>query len=75
MADVKGERQLFAINELCNTCQVPTFLLHAVTHLQANWPRQRFYWGYIWDGTGNRVTAPIRNTRNKSHMPVSQVRV
>jgi len=35
-------------------------------------PRERFYWGYIWDGTGNRVTAPIRNTRNKSHMPQEQ---
>ncbi|MEW5311437.1 MAG: hypothetical protein WDW38_003152 [Sanguina aurantia] len=35
-------------------------------------PRQRFYWGYIWDGTGNRVTAPIRNPANKSHMPVEQ---
>jgi hypothetical protein len=32
-------------------------------------PRQRFYWGYIWDGTGNRVTAPIRNPLNKSYMP------
>lgn len=25
---------------------------------------------YVWDGTGNRRTAPIRNVRNKSHMPV-----
>lgn len=49
--------------------------LCTLSHLQASWPRQRFYWGYIWDGTGNRVTAPIRNTRNKSHMPASQVRV
>lgn len=36
-------------------------------------PRARFYWGYIWDGTGNRVTAPIRDAANKSHMPVEQV--
>eukprot|EP00798_Chlamydomonas_sp_ICE-L_P023781 gene23781-9340_t len=38
----------------------------------ATCPRSRFYWGYIWDGTGNRVTAPIRNPQNKSHMPASQ---
>jgi hypothetical protein len=42
--------------------------------LQASAPRTRFYWGYIWDGTGNRATAPIRNPRNKSYMPVEQVR-
>lgn len=41
---------------------------------QRDSPKQRFYWGYIWDGTGNRCTAPIRNTNNKSHMPVEQVR-
>jgi hypothetical protein len=41
--------------------------------LQAGSPKQRFYWGYIWDGTGNRCTAPIRNVKNKSHMPVEQV--
>ena len=36
-------------------------------------PATRFYWGYIWDQvTGNRVTAPIREPRNKSHMPVEQ---
>lgn len=35
-------------------------------------PRERFYWGYVWDGTGNRRTEPIRNTRNKSHMPSEQ---
>lgn len=29
--------------------------------------------GYIWDGTANRVTAPIRNPLNKSHMPAEQV--
>jgi hypothetical protein len=40
---------------------------------QAQAPQQRFYWGYIWDGTGNRKTAPIRNPRNKSHMPKEQV--
>ncbi len=36
-------------------------------------PRERFYWGYVWDGTGNRVTAPIRNPANKSFMPSEQV--
>lgn len=40
---------------------------------QAGSPRDRFYWGYIWDGTGSRVTQPIRNTANKSHMPAEQV--
>ncbi|KAI8464209.1 MAG: galactosyltransferase-domain-containing protein [Monoraphidium minutum] len=35
-------------------------------------PRERHYWGYIWDGTGNRMTAPIRNPNNKSHMPEEQ---
>ncbi|KAG2453748.1 hypothetical protein HYH02_001959 [Chlamydomonas schloesseri] len=40
--------------------------------MMASWPRQRHYWGYIWDGTGNRVTAPIRNPANKSHMPAEQ---
>jgi galactosylxylosylprotein 3-beta-galactosyltransferase len=35
-------------------------------------PKERFYWGYIWDGQGNRKTAPIRNPVNKSRMPVSQ---
>ncbi|KAF5829312.1 galactosyltransferase-domain-containing protein [Dunaliella salina] len=38
----------------------------------ANWPQQRFYYGYIWDGNGNRKTHPIRNPLNKSHMPESQ---
>ncbi len=41
--------------------------------VQASWPHSRFYWGYIWDGTGNRCTAPIRNPRNKSYMPEEQV--
>ena len=36
-------------------------------------PRERFYWGYVWDGTGNRTTAPIRNINNKSHMLEDQV--
>ncbi len=40
---------------------------------QATSPRKGFYWGYIWDGTGNRKTAPIRDERNKSRMPQSQV--
>ncbi len=39
----------------------------------SDWPTERFYYGYIWDGTGNRKTQPIRNPRNKSHMPVEQV--
>ncbi len=34
----------------------------------------RHYWGYIWDGTVNRVTQPIRNPANKSYMPPEQVR-
>ncbi|KAG2493440.1 hypothetical protein HYH03_008258 [Edaphochlamys debaryana] len=38
----------------------------------ARWPRERLYWGYVWDGTGNRCTAPIRNPANKSHMPEEQ---
>jgi hypothetical protein len=41
--------------------------------LQADSPAHRFYWGYIWDGTGNRCTTPIRNRNNKSHIPVEQV--
>lgn len=40
--------------------------------MQASWPRERHYWGYIWDGTGNRKTEPIRNELNKSHMPACQ---
>ncbi|KXZ47393.1 hypothetical protein GPECTOR_35g831 [Gonium pectorale] len=40
--------------------------------LMAAWPRQRLYWGYFWDGTGNRATAPIRNPANKSYMPYEQ---
>jgi hypothetical protein len=43
-------------------------------HTQDAWPTSRFYWGYIWDGTGARCTAPIRNPRNKSFMPQEQVR-
>jgi hypothetical protein len=39
---------------------------------QVSWPRTRHYWGYVWDGTGARTTAPIRNPLNKSHMPESQ---
>lgn len=46
--------------------------LDLVLELLEGSPKQRFYWGYIWDGTGNRCTAPIRNTNNKSHMPVEQ---
>jgi hypothetical protein len=41
-------------------------------HPQESSPRRRFYWGYIWDGTGNRATAPIRDPGNKSHMPAAQ---
>jgi hypothetical protein len=40
---------------------------------QSRSPREKFYWGYIWDGTGSRKTQPIRNPRNKSYMPADQV--
>ncbi|KAG1666364.1 hypothetical protein FOA52_007902 [Chlamydomonas sp. UWO 241] len=41
--------------------------------LMASWPRARFYWGYIWDGTSvARTTAPVRDPANKSHMPPEQ---
>ncbi|EFJ51082.1 hypothetical protein VOLCADRAFT_116659 [Volvox carteri f. nagariensis] len=46
--------------------------LDLLVPLLMHWPRQRLYWGYIWDGTGNRVTAPIRNPANKSYMPEEQ---
>eukprot|EP00878_Enallax_costatus_P039845 GHUV01045768.1.p1 GENE.GHUV01045768.1~~GHUV01045768.1.p1 ORF type:complete len:260 (+),score=56.76 GHUV01045768.1:502-1281(+) len=46
--------------------------LDMILELLAGSPREKFYWGYIWDGTGNRVTAPIRKPSNKSHMPVEQ---
>mmetsp|Transcript_13236 Transcript_13236/g.37362 ORF Transcript_13236/g.37362 Transcript_13236/m.37362 type:complete len:253 (-) Transcript_13236:1997-2755(-) len=36
------------------------------------WPGSRFYWGYIWDPAAGRVTTPIRNPANKSHMPEEQ---
>jgi hypothetical protein len=58
-----------------------THLMRARAHsapLQEASPRERFYWGYIWnagspgDG-GGRTTAPIRNPGNKSHMPIEQV--
>lgn len=43
--------------------------------LQAGPPRQRFYWGYVWnDGCSSRTTEPIRSPLNKSYMPVEQVR-
>lgn len=35
-------------------------------------PRERFYWGYIWNIPGNPTTAPIRDPKNKSRMPVEQ---
>ncbi|PNH05204.1 Lactosylceramide 1,3-N-acetyl-beta-D-glucosaminyltransferase B [Tetrabaena socialis] len=46
--------------------------LDVLVPLMAHWPRRRLYWGYVWDGTGNRVTAPIRNPANKSYMPEEQ---
>jgi hypothetical protein len=49
--------------------------LHAgmvTSWVQVSWPRTRHYWGYVWDGTGARTTAPIRNPLNKSHMPDDQ---
>jgi hypothetical protein len=46
---------------------------HAAGPPQEAAPRQRHYWGYIWDGTGSRATQPIRNPANKSHMPEEQV--
>lgn len=45
---------------------------HARSTLQRKWPKERFYWGYIWDPDAGRVTAPIRNPANKSHMPEEQ---
>lgn len=47
----------------------------ARAHTQAASPRQRFYWGYVWNRPGNPTTSPIRNPRNKSHMPYEQVGV
>ncbi|GIL47403.1 hypothetical protein Vafri_4226 [Volvox africanus] len=47
--------------------------LDLLVPLMTQWPRQRFYWGYVWDGSGNRYTAPIRNPANKSYMPQEQV--
>ncbi|KAF6256085.1 galactosyltransferase-domain-containing protein [Scenedesmus sp. NREL 46B-D3] len=46
--------------------------LDLMLQLLSDCPREQFYWGYIWDGSGNRTTQPIRNPRNKSHMPVEQ---
>ncbi|GLI58874.1 hypothetical protein VaNZ11_000643 [Volvox africanus] len=46
--------------------------LDLLVPLMTQWPRQRFYWGYVWDGSGNRHTAPIRNPANKSYMPQEQ---
>lgn len=46
--------------------------LDLMLQLLSSSPRKQFYWGYIWDGTGNRVTQPIRDPHNKSHMPVEQ---
>ncbi|KAL6751034.1 hypothetical protein V8C86DRAFT_2790219 [Haematococcus lacustris] len=60
----------------------PDFVMHAdddsfvrldlLLPLVARWPRSRHYWGYVWDGTGARATAPIRNPLNKSFMPEHQ---
>jgi hypothetical protein len=63
----------------CNTCSQPSLqstdvvLRYIFGAMQSSNPREQFYWGYIWDGTGNRVTQPIRNPHNKSHMPAEQV--
>mmetsp|Transcript_26122 Transcript_26122/g.66490 ORF Transcript_26122/g.66490 Transcript_26122/m.66490 type:complete len:322 (+) Transcript_26122:142-1107(+) len=54
-------------------CDDDSFVrLDLLLPLVASWPRARFYWGYVWDGTGARSTAPIRNPANKSHMPEAQ---
>jgi hypothetical protein len=45
-----------------------------MVHMQDTAPAARYYWGYIWDGTGNRKTQPIRNPAYKSYMPEQQVR-
>jgi len=34
-------------------------------------PREKFYWGYIWNN-GIRLTKPLRNPEAKSYMPVEQ---
>eukprot|EP00775_Hariotina_reticulata_P001775 gene1775-2111_t len=46
--------------------------LDIILHLLSKTPRDRYYWGYIWDGTGGRKTQPIRNPLNKSYMPANQ---
>ncbi|GIL98086.1 hypothetical protein Vretimale_3542 [Volvox reticuliferus] len=46
--------------------------IQGIRHIPTHWPRHRFYWGYVWDGSSNRRTAPIRNPANKSYMPQEQ---
>jgi galactosylxylosylprotein 3-beta-galactosyltransferase len=62
----------------------PRYVMHAdddsfvrlpllMSQVLAHSPTTRFYWGYIWDQkTGNRVTAPIRDPKNKSYLPEQQ---
>ncbi len=35
-----------------------------------SFPRERLYWGYIWDNLHCRVTRPLRDPAHKSYMPV-----
>jgi len=35
-------------------------------------PRERLYWGYIWDNMDKRITRPIRDPKAKSYMPFEQ---
>jgi len=38
-------------------------------------PREKLYWGYIWDNQINRITKPIRNPTAKSYMPYEQIHI
>lgn len=47
--------------------------LDLIMELVNSWPSERFYWGYIWNlNLGSPQTSPIRNPKNKSHMPHGQ---
>ncbi|CAD7704359.1 unnamed protein product [Ostreobium quekettii] len=47
--------------------------LDLILQKMIQWPSERFYWGYIWNmGPGRPFTQPIRDPRNKSHMPPEQ---
>lgn len=71
-------------HSLPNSPPPPRYVMHAdddsfvrlpllMSQVLAKSPSTKFYWGYIWDQkTGNRLTGPIRDTRNKSHMPLEQ---